>query len=133
MIAIGPWELTKPAIRSAGGVVASQSRRAAQAGAAILAAGGNAVDAAIATGLALSACEPWMSGLGGCGFMVIQPADGVMGIGSGGAYATAAARALVANTDMPAPEIVRKSLEIAAGIDIYTNTEIVVEELPCRK
>jgi len=76
MIAIGPLELTKPALRSAGGIVASQSRRAAQAGAAILAAGGNAVDAAIATGLALAAAEPWMSGLGGCGYMVIQPADG---------------------------------------------------------
>src|SRR5471032_2093394 len=76
MIAIGPWELTKPALRSAGGIVASQSRRAAQAGAAILAAGGNAVDAAIATGLALAACEPWMSGLGGGGYMIVQPADG---------------------------------------------------------
>ena len=53
MIAIGPWNLTKPAVRSSGGIVASQSRRAAHAGAAILAAGGNAVDAAIATGMAL--------------------------------------------------------------------------------
>jgi gamma-glutamyltranspeptidase / glutathione hydrolase len=76
MIAIGPWELTKPALRSAGGVVASQSRRAAEAGAAILATGGNAVDAAIATGMALAATEPWMSGLGGGGYMVVQPADG---------------------------------------------------------
>ena len=75
MIAIGPWELRKPALHSAGGVVASQSRRAAAAGGAILEAGGNAVDAAIATGLALAAAEPWMSGLGGCGYMVIQPAD----------------------------------------------------------
>jgi ATP-dependent HslUV protease subunit HslV len=64
---------------------------------------------------------------------VIQPTDGVVGIGSGGAYATAAARALVRETDLSAAEIVRKSLEIAAEIDIYTNREIVVEELPCRK
>lgn len=63
---------------------------------------------------------------------VIQPTDGIVGIGSGGAYATAAARALVDNTALPAAQIVRKSLEIAAGIDIYTNNEIIVEELPCR-
>lgn len=64
---------------------------------------------------------------------VIQPTDGIVGIGSGGAYATAAARALVENTTLSAAEVVRKSLEIAAGIDIYTNKEIVVEELPCQK
>jgi ATP-dependent HslUV protease subunit HslV len=64
---------------------------------------------------------------------VIQPTDGIVGIGSGGAYATAAARALVENTTLPAADVVRKSLEIAAGIDIYTNKEIVVEELPCQK
>jgi ATP-dependent HslUV protease subunit HslV len=64
---------------------------------------------------------------------VIQPTDGIVGIGSGGAYATAAARALVRETKLPATEIVRKSLEIAAEIDIYTNREIIVEELPCRK
>ena len=64
---------------------------------------------------------------------VIQPTDGVVGIGSGGPYATSAARALVRNTDLSAAEIVRKSLEIAAEIDIYTNREIVVEELPCKK
>lgn len=62
---------------------------------------------------------------------VIQPTDGVLGIGSGGSYAVAAARALVAHSDLSAAQIVRKSLEIAAGIDIYTNTNITVEELPC--
>jgi len=63
---------------------------------------------------------------------VIQPTDGVLGIGSGGSYAVAAARALVEHSDLDAAAIVRKSLEIAAGIDIYTNTSIVVEELSCR-
>jgi len=62
---------------------------------------------------------------------VIQPTDGILGIGSGGSYAVAAARALVAHTSLSAVEIVRTALEIAAGIDIYTNTQIVVEELPC--
>jgi gamma-glutamyltranspeptidase / glutathione hydrolase len=76
LVAVGSWELTKPALSSAGGVVAGQSLRAARAGAEVLAAGGNAVDAAIATGMALCAAEPWMSGLGGCGYMIVQPADG---------------------------------------------------------
>ncbi len=62
---------------------------------------------------------------------VIQPTDGVLGIGSGGSYAVAAARALIAHSSLSAAEIVRKSLEIAAGIDIYTNTNISVEELAC--
>lgn len=62
---------------------------------------------------------------------VIQPTDGVLGIGSGGSYAIAAARALVAHSSLSASEIVRHSLEIAAGIDIYTNTNIHVEELAC--
>jgi ATP-dependent HslUV protease, peptidase subunit HslV len=62
---------------------------------------------------------------------VIQPTDGILGIGSGGSFAVAAARALVAHSTLSAAEIVRHSLEIAAGIDIYTNTNIVVEELPC--
>lgn len=62
---------------------------------------------------------------------VIQPTDGILGIGSGGNYATAAARALVQHTDLDAALIVRKSLEIAAGIDIYTNQNIVVEEMEC--
>jgi ATP-dependent HslUV protease subunit HslV len=63
---------------------------------------------------------------------VIVPTDGILGIGSGGNYAIAAAKALVANTDLSAAEIVRKALEIAAEIDIYTNTNIVVEEIECQ-
>jgi ATP-dependent HslUV protease subunit HslV len=62
---------------------------------------------------------------------VIQPTDGVLGIGSGGSYAVAAARALIAHSELSAADIVRRSLEIAAGIDIYTNTHIHVEEMAC--
>ena len=62
---------------------------------------------------------------------VIQPTDGILTAGSGGGYALAAARALMANTDFSASEIVRKALEIAGGIDIYTNSNLTVEELPC--
>ncbi len=60
---------------------------------------------------------------------VIQPTDGILGVGSGGDYAAAAARALVAHSQLAAPEIVKHSLEIASTIDIYTNGSIVVEEL----
>ncbi|HWB00249.1 MAG TPA: ATP-dependent protease subunit HslV [Pirellulales bacterium] len=62
---------------------------------------------------------------------VIQPTDGVLGIGSGGNYAVAAARALVGHSPLSAKEIVHAALEIAAGIDVYTNTNIHVEEMPC--
>jgi ATP-dependent HslUV protease, peptidase subunit HslV len=62
---------------------------------------------------------------------VLQPADGVLGIGSGGNYAMAAARALVAHSSLSAVEIVRTALEIAADIDVYTNDNIVVEEMEC--
>lgn len=62
---------------------------------------------------------------------VIQPTDGILGIGSGGNYAVAAARALIAHSDLNAASIVRSSLEIAADIDVYTNKNIVVEELEC--
>ena len=60
---------------------------------------------------------------------VIQPTDGLVGIGSGGSYALAAARALVLHADLDAARIVRIALEIAAGIDIYTNGNILVDEL----
>jgi ATP-dependent HslUV protease subunit HslV len=61
---------------------------------------------------------------------VIQPSDGVLATGSGGGYALAAARALLAHSTLSAAEIVRQSLAIAAGIDIYTNENLTVEELP---
>lgn len=64
---------------------------------------------------------------------VVQPTDGIIGIGSGGQYATAAARALVEHSDLSASEIVREALQIAADIDVYTNKHIHVEELPCTK
>jgi len=60
---------------------------------------------------------------------LIEPDDGLAAIGSGGGYALAAARALVGNTRLTAGEIARESMKIAAGIDIYTNDSIVVEEL----
>ena len=62
---------------------------------------------------------------------VVQPTDGIIGIGSGGNYALAAARALVAHASLDAAELVRVALTIAAGIDIYTNTHLAVEELAC--
>jgi gamma-glutamyltranspeptidase/glutathione hydrolase len=65
------WNVSKPSARSRRGIVASQQRIAAEAGAQVLASGGNAVDAAVATGFALAACEPWNSGLGGIGYMLI--------------------------------------------------------------
>lgn len=60
---------------------------------------------------------------------VIAPDEGVAAIGSGGNYALAAARALKGNTDLSAAEIAYKSLEIAADICVYTNGNIIVEEL----
>jgi gamma-glutamyltranspeptidase / glutathione hydrolase len=64
------WKVTKRAVRGKG-VVVAQNSRAAQAGAEILRKGGNAIDAAVATGMTIGALEPWMSGIGGVGFMTI--------------------------------------------------------------
>ena len=66
--------------------------------------------------------------LGGTGD-VIQPTEGVAAIGSGGPFALAAARALLAHSDLNAPQVVRAALEIAADLCIYTNRNITVEEL----
>ncbi len=60
---------------------------------------------------------------------VIDPDDGIAAIGSGGEYARAAAKALAGNTDLSVSEIVRKSLEIAGDICIYTNDQITLEEV----
>jgi len=59
---------------------------------------------------------------------LIEPDDGILAIGSGGSYALAAARALTDNTELPAVEVVRKSLTIAGEICVYTNTNITVLE-----
>ncbi len=66
--------------------------------------------------------------LGGSGD-VIEPDDDIMAIGSGGGYATAAARALLAHSSLSAEDIVREALRIAGDICIYTNTDIVVESV----
>ena len=68
------WQVTKPAATGRRGMVVSQSRDAAMAGVSVLDAGGNAIDAAVATALALAAVEPWNSGLGGIGFALVHRA-----------------------------------------------------------
>ncbi len=67
------WKVTKQAVRGKG-VVVAQNCRAAEVGAEILRKGGNAIDAAVATGMAIGALEPWMSGIGGVGFMTVWSA-----------------------------------------------------------
>jgi ATP-dependent HslUV protease subunit HslV len=60
---------------------------------------------------------------------IIEPDDGIVAIGSGGQYALAACRALVKHSNLAARAIIEESIKIAAGICIYTNTEIFIEEL----
>ena len=60
---------------------------------------------------------------------VLEPEQGIVAIGSGGAYAHSAAKALLANTDLSAVEIIRKSLEIAGELCIYTNMHHTIETL----
>ena len=68
------WSIHKPSISSRGGVVTSHHYEASQIGIDILNNGGNAVDAAVSMGLALGVVEPWMSGIGGCGYMLYHNA-----------------------------------------------------------
>src|SRR5215208_1495123 len=70
------WHLRKPAARGRAGMVVAQVGAAAEAGVAILDAGGSAADAAVATAFALAAVEPWNSGLGGIGFAQVMAPDG---------------------------------------------------------
>ena len=60
---------------------------------------------------------------------VLEPDDGILSLGSGGGYALAAARALMQNSDLTAPRIVRRGLEIAGEICVYSNDQITVLEL----
>jgi len=64
---------------------------------------------------------------------VIEPTDGVIGIGSGGSYATAAARALIAHSQLDARGIVQAAMEIAADLCIYTNRQIHIETLEIKE
>ena len=60
---------------------------------------------------------------------VIEPEEGLMAVGSGGTYALAAARALLAHSSLSPREVVEEAMRIAAGIDVYTNTNLIIEEL----
>ncbi|MBI5418780.1 MAG: ATP-dependent protease subunit HslV [Deltaproteobacteria bacterium] len=60
---------------------------------------------------------------------VVEPDDGVIGVGSGGPFALAAARAMLLHTDRPALEIAREALRIASEICIYTNANVAAEEI----
>ncbi len=70
------WTVSKKQVKSVRGVVATQHFEASEAGAKVLEAGGNAMDAAVAAALVLSVAEPWLSGVGGGGLMLWAPGDG---------------------------------------------------------
>jgi ATP-dependent HslUV protease subunit HslV len=70
-------------------------------------------------------CSLLLSGTGD----IIEPDDGLIGIGSGGAYAIAAARALQQHTSLSVREIAEAAMHIAAGICVYTNDQLTIEEL----
>ncbi len=60
---------------------------------------------------------------------VIEPDDGIVGIGSGGPYAQAAAKALIQNTELPPREVAEQSMIIAAQMCVYTNDQVIIEEV----
>lgn len=72
------WCVTKPQVENEGGIVVAQNAEAARAGARVLAAGGTAMDAAVVTACVLSVVEPWLSGLGGGGFLLHATAEGAV-------------------------------------------------------
>jgi gamma-glutamyltranspeptidase/glutathione hydrolase len=74
LTSVETWQVRKPAVSSRGGLVASQHYAASAAGAQVLREGGNAIDAAVATSLMIGTVEPWMSGIGGGGFMLYRDA-----------------------------------------------------------
>jgi len=76
----------------------------------------------------IAACGDQMMIISGTG-EVIEPDDGIAAVGSGGNYAMAAARALAQNTDLSAHEIAEKALHIAADICVYTNHNVIVEDV----
>lgn len=73
---IQTWTIQKPQVETEGGIVVAQHREAAEAGARVLAEGGNAIDAAIVTASVLSIVEPWLSGFGGGGFLLHASPEG---------------------------------------------------------
>lgn len=73
---IQTWTVQKPQVKAEGGIVVAQHREAAEAGAKVLAEGGNAMDAAVVTAAVLSIVEPWLSGFGGGGFLLHSSPDG---------------------------------------------------------